>query len=180
MAEQTAQPETPPRASAVHAEAMRELAAAIHDLAGSIRESASFAGEIEWVPCDESAVPGGDDDGPGGDNGGGAPATSGGSEEPVSASRAHGASQYTESSVTPDRADDGQAAERAALQLVPVQGIGCQDAAPACCEPGRLCRPGGCRCAEAHEGVGRHARRDPVMTLVEDASYLDVAPADAR
>jgi hypothetical protein len=37
----------------VTAQAMRELAKAIGDLAGAIRESAAFAGEFELLPCAE-------------------------------------------------------------------------------------------------------------------------------
>jgi hypothetical protein len=175
VADETAQPGTLPRASDFYVEATRELAAAIRDLAGAIRESASFAGEIEWVPCDDS-----DNDG---DNGG--RATESG---PCVQTRSN---QFTAESADaePEGAGDttngstGEAAEdgaRADLQLVPIQAVGHGDISNPDAEPSGLCRPGGCRCEDADEGVGRHARREPVIALVDQAQCCRTVPTSAR
>lgn len=118
---------------AVAAEAIREVATAIGDLAGAIRETASFATEFEFVPCAEV----GDTEDASDDTG-----------------------QSTEDN-RGDNGDDREAAdgERTAhgsttvLPLVPAQRRGEAGQRP-------LCRPGGCGCGQPDTGQGRHARRD--------------------
>lgn len=167
MADETAQPDTPTRASDFYAEAMRELAAAIHDLAGAIRESASFAGELEWVPCDDAGDAESLDAGAAG-------ASDGRTRDDETG--ASGTADSQSADAGPEDSADGTDA-RAPLELVPIQHAEDSNGRP---ETGDLCRAGGCRCEEADEGVGRHARRDPAVTLVDETQCCRAVPASAR